>query len=101
MTNTEPLMTLIRLEEWLRLNAVAKAAKTLVESVEPSLDPHHELVSESALTYLEATLEAAGYGMDEASERDEPDEPDGECFRGGEAAAFERDEQARIQRELK
>jgi len=26
---------------------------------------------------------------------------DGETFRGGEAAAFERDEQARIQRELK
>jgi hypothetical protein len=31
----------------------------------------------------------------------EPPEPDGECFRGGEAAAFERDQQARIQRELK
>lgn len=32
---------------------------------------------------------------------DEPPEPDGECFRGGEAAAYEAEEQARIQRELK
>jgi hypothetical protein len=31
----------------------------------------------------------------------EPPEPDGEAFRGGEAAAYERDEMARIQRELK
>jgi hypothetical protein len=31
----------------------------------------------------------------------EPPEPDGECFRGGEAAAFRDAEQARIQRELK
>jgi hypothetical protein len=31
----------------------------------------------------------------------EPPEPDGECFRGGEAAAFEAEQQARIQRELK
>jgi hypothetical protein len=61
---TEPLMTTIAFEEWLRLDAVAKAAKALVESVVPSLEPHHEMVSESALTYLETTLEAAGYGMD-------------------------------------
>lgn len=32
---------------------------------------------------------------------DEPREPSGECFRGGEAAAYEAEEQARIQRELK
>ena len=31
----------------------------------------------------------------------EPPEPDGEAFRGGEAAAFRAEEQARIQRELK
>ena len=31
----------------------------------------------------------------------EPPEPDGECFRGGEAAAYEAEEMARIQRELK
>ncbi len=31
----------------------------------------------------------------------EPPEPDGEAFRGGEAAAFEAETQARIQRELK
>jgi hypothetical protein len=31
----------------------------------------------------------------------EPPEPDGECFRGGEAEAFQAEEQARIQRELK
>lgn len=31
----------------------------------------------------------------------EPGDPDGEAFRGGEAAAFQRDELARIQRELK
>jgi hypothetical protein len=31
----------------------------------------------------------------------EPPEPDREAFRGGEAAAFHRDEQVRIQRELK
>lgn len=31
----------------------------------------------------------------------EPGDPDGEAFRGGEATAFQRDEQARIQRELK
>jgi hypothetical protein len=31
----------------------------------------------------------------------EPPEPDGECFRGGEAAAYNAEEQARIQRELK
>ena len=31
----------------------------------------------------------------------EPPEPDGEAFRGGEAAAFERETQARIQRDLK
>ena len=28
-------------------------------------------------------------------------DPDGECFRGGEAAAYHAEEQARIQRELK
>jgi hypothetical protein len=28
-------------------------------------------------------------------------EPDGECFRGGEAAAYNAEEQARFQRELK
>lgn len=31
----------------------------------------------------------------------EPPEPDGEAFRGGEAAAFRAEEQARIQRDLK
>lgn len=31
----------------------------------------------------------------------EPPEPDGEAFRGGEAAAYEAENQARIQRELK
>lgn len=31
----------------------------------------------------------------------EPTEPDGECFRGGEAAAYLAESQARIQRELK
>lgn len=31
----------------------------------------------------------------------EPPEPDGECFRGGEAAAFEADRIERVQRELK
>ena len=31
----------------------------------------------------------------------EPPEPDGECFQGGEAAAYEAQQQARIQRELK
>lgn len=31
----------------------------------------------------------------------EPPEPDGEDFRGGEAAAYSAEEQARIQRELK
>jgi uncharacterized Zn finger protein (UPF0148 family) len=31
----------------------------------------------------------------------EPPEPDGEAFRGGEAAAYSAEEQARIQRELK
>lgn len=31
----------------------------------------------------------------------EPPEPDGEAFRGGEAAAYERDQQAAIQRDLK
>lgn len=31
----------------------------------------------------------------------EPPEPDGECFRGGEAAAYLAETQARIQRELK
>jgi hypothetical protein len=31
----------------------------------------------------------------------EPPEPDGEAFRGGEAAAYEAETQARIQRELK
>lgn len=34
-------------------------------------------------------------------DNEEPPEPDGEAFRGGEAAAFNRDEMARIQRELK
>lgn len=32
---------------------------------------------------------------------DEPPDPDGEAFRGGEAASYEADQQARIQRELK
>jgi len=32
---------------------------------------------------------------------DEPSEPDGECYRGGEAASALAEEQARIQRELK
>ena len=31
----------------------------------------------------------------------EPGEPDGEAFRGGEAAAYEAEEMARVQRELK
>jgi RecJ-like exonuclease len=31
----------------------------------------------------------------------EPDDPDGEAFRGGEASSFEAETQARIQRELK
>lgn len=31
----------------------------------------------------------------------EPPEPDGECYRGGEAASALAEEQARIQRELK
>jgi hypothetical protein len=31
----------------------------------------------------------------------EPPDPDGECFRGGEAAAYEAETQARIQRDLK
>lgn len=31
----------------------------------------------------------------------EPPEPDGECFRGGEAAAYQAEEMARVQRELK
>lgn len=31
----------------------------------------------------------------------EPPEPDGEAFRGGEAAAYEAEQMARIQRELK
>lgn len=34
-------------------------------------------------------------------ENREPDEPDGEAFRGGEAAAYEREQMARIQRDLK
>jgi hypothetical protein len=34
-------------------------------------------------------------------EPDEPGDPDGEVFRGDEAAAFEREQQADIQRELK
>lgn len=34
-------------------------------------------------------------------EESSPQEPDGECFRGREAAAFEAEEMARIQRELK
>jgi len=38
--------------------------------------------------------------FNEACER-EPDEPDGECFRGGEAEAYTAEQQARIQRELK
>ena len=41
---------------------------------------------------------------DEAAEREndaEPPEPDGECFRGGEAEAYLAETQARIQRELK
>jgi len=37
----------------------------------------------------------------EASRDEEPPEPDGEEFRGNEAAAYEAEEQARIQRELK
>ena len=31
----------------------------------------------------------------------EPGDPDGECFRGGEAAAYEAEQQAWIQRNLK
>lgn len=31
----------------------------------------------------------------------EPEDPDGEAFRGGEAAAYEREQQAEIQRTLK
>lgn len=42
------------------------------------------------------------YGMRyDGCEDCEPPEPDGECFRGGEAAAYERDQMTRIQRELK
>jgi hypothetical protein len=37
----------------------------------------------------------------ELDEANEPGDPDGECFRGGEAAAYLAEEQARIQRELK
>lgn len=87
-------MASISLIEWLRLDTVAKAAKALVESVEPGLEPHTERVSESALTALESALDAAGYG----DTRDEPPEDDGECFRGGEAAAYLAEQQEAARR---
>jgi len=48
----------------------------------------------------EVLRKAARAGL-EVIEPDEPPEADGECFRGNEAAAFQAEEQARIQRELK
>ena len=73
---TESMMASISLLEYLRMDAVCKAAKTLVDSVEPSLEPDIERVSEKALTALETILEAAGYGADYGREPEE----DGECF---------------------
>lgn len=39
--------------------------------------------------------------LNQLVEDDEPPEPDGECFRGSEAAAYDAESQAQIQRELK
>jgi hypothetical protein len=99
---SEPLMMSIALTEWLRLDAVAKAARTLVKSAQHTpidSDPHTERVGEMALTVLESALDAAGYGIE--PDDLEPPEDDGECFRDGEAASFNDEQQARIQRELK
>jgi hypothetical protein len=47
------------------------------------------------------TLENAEVAAQEEALRDEPPEPDRECFRGGEYTSALAEEQARIQRELK
>ena len=50
-------------EEADQLRAVAIAAKALVRSVQPSIDPTLELVDEQRLTELETALADAGYDM--------------------------------------
>lgn len=87
-----------------KLRAVAVAARELAQSAY-DVNWHTTAVDDCLLTALETALAEAGYDMTdeeiEAALDREPSEPDGECFRGGEAAAFLADEQARIQRELK
>jgi hypothetical protein len=61
---------------------------------------HSELQGVRAKTWPRCYSEEIESPIREACER-EPDEPDGECFRGGEAEAYTAEQQARIQRELK
>ena len=53
-----------------------------------------------ALNTLKASC-AACVRVDDEDDNREPGDPDGEAFRGGEAAAAERESQAAIQRDLK
>lgn len=84
----------------------------LSEWIEVEFTPRVPPLSEqlAALEYQEKTakdwlkrIQKDREALSEPADEDEPDEPreDGECFRGGEAAAYLAEQQDRIQRTLK
>jgi len=87
---------LIRLSEWVD---VEFTPRVVALSEQLAALESQEKTAKDWLKRIQKDREA----LSEPADEEEPDEPrdDGECFRGGEAAAYHAEEQARIQRTLK
>lgn len=70
-----------------------------VDNYEPGMPIGYGATEEEALADLQDRLAEAEDSASADCERSS--DPDGECFRGTEAAAYEAEQQAKIQRELK
>ena len=97
----------VRISEWIDVDFPLRNAEEFVPEQLAVLDKAEAELRDKFAKKLQeiaerrAKLRCLTYQPPEASEPDEPSDPDGECFRGGEWAAAQARESEWIQRNLK